>query len=90
VFQAFEYQRPRVTRAERRTPMNWFMMVNVGRVRGMVPLALGTFQSHVGQGLRPKPPAMDVTAARLTLLGAIQVIQEKYDSAWKMYPGNQK
>lgn len=33
---------------------------------------------------------LPVMAARLTLFGAIQVIQLKYDSIWKRQFGNQK
>lgn len=72
-----------------RRPPNWFMIENVGMVRGVSQI-LKTFQSNVGIGLTPSPPRVDVMAARVTLLGAIQVIQEKYDNAWKMKPGKKK
>lgn len=64
-------------------------MEKVGIVSGTSQI-LKTFQSNVGKGFRPSPPKGEVTADRITLLGAIQVIQEKYDNAWKMKPGKKK
>jgi hypothetical protein len=40
-----------------------------------------TFQSKVGHGLRPRPVLVPQTAARSTLLGAIQAIHEKVERA---------
>lgn len=49
-----------------------------------------TFQSKVGKGFNPRPPKGEVIALKAILSGAIQVIQEKYDNAWKMNPGKKK
>jgi len=65
------------------------MIANVGIVSGTSQI-LKTFQSNVGSGFKPRPPSGDVIADNATLLGAIQVIQEKYDRAWKMNPGKKK
>ena len=59
-----------------KSPANWFMMANVGMVRGTSQM-LNTFQSKVGIGLRPRPPSGEVMAERVMLSGAIQVIHEK-------------
>jgi hypothetical protein len=39
--------------------------------------AVSWYQSKVGRGLRPSPLKLPVIAAKLTLSGAIQVIQLK-------------
>jgi hypothetical protein len=64
-------------KAMTRIPINWFTMVKVGSERGTVPLVLRMFQSNVGQGLRPTPVIMPVTATRSALLGEIHEIQLK-------------
>lgn len=48
------------------------------------------FQSKVGRGLRPTPEIVPKTAMTATEVGLIQVIQLKYESAWKREPGSQK
>lgn len=65
------------------------MIEKVGIVSGMSQM-LKTFQSNVGSGFKPRPPRGEVMADSATLLGAIQVIQEKYDKAWKMKLGKKK
>lgn len=44
--------------------------------------------SNEDHGVRPMPQILPLMTANVTLDGAIQVIQLKYDRAWKMYPGN--
>ena len=69
--------------------MNWFMMEKVGIVSGTSQIEK-TFQSNVGSGFNPRPPRGEVIAERAMLSGAIQVIHEKYERAWKMNPGKKK
>lgn len=46
--------------------------------------------TKVGMGLTPSPLLTPLMAVKVVLLGAIHVIQEKYERAWKMKFGNQK
>jgi hypothetical protein len=46
--------------------------------------------TKVGTGLTPRPLLTPQMAVRVVLLGAIHVIHEKSDRAWKMKFGNQK
>lgn len=45
---------------------------------------LGRLTSNEDKGLMPMPQILPVTRAKTTLVGEIQVIQLKYDRAWKI------
>lgn len=57
---------------------------NDGAICYCLPWTVMRFQSKVGHGLRPRPLNVPVINASLTLLGAIHVVQLKYDIAWQM------
>jgi hypothetical protein len=69
-------------------PMNWFSVEKNGMTSGFHEYAVRLLKSKVGMGLRPRPLTPPTMLFRLTLSGAIQLIQLKVDRAGTGYRVN--